>query len=203
MKEVKEKLASLEVTSDKLEPVCLVLKSEVHTPLSDLMKQLDKHVKSLELIQVGLKDIDVGSRTPDRAQQDKNLLSVIYGGRKHDKVQDQPNFQDGKLIQNGATFQDEDSDGDNPYAEIDNLRKQILQSRHSPSSESVSLVPGPQSGGRPMSISGHMFTLPGHTGMNTMTGIGLYERVEELIPSPFVDHDMVCNGYSLGWLDHQ
>lgn len=180
----------MEKTSDKLEPVCLVLKSELYTPLLDLMKQLDNHVKNLELIQVGLQDIDVNPRTSD-----KNLHGVISGERMHDGDLEQPNSR----VVNKPRFRDQNYDEDNPYAEIDTLRRQVLKKRTELSSGgSVSLVPGPESGARPQS----MFAPPGPVGLTnnvTMTTTaattkttGLYERVEELIPSPFADRDLVC-----------
>ena len=197
LEEVQDKLTDLEETSNKLDPVSLVLKSDTHKPLGELMRQVEKHLKSLQHIQSGLQNMDV--RTPGAVNQDKHLLSVIYGGKKHDLVQDKPSFQDRRGVRGGANFQEDVDDGDNPYAEIDPLRKQILQDHPSSPLSNGSTLGLPASSAdarrRVTSISGQSFSLPGiKTRISDESG-DLYERVEEVIPSPFVDQDMVSIFY--------
>ena len=183
MKEVKEKLEKMEEASDKLEPVCLVLKPEVHKPLSDLMKQLDKHMKSLELIQVGLQDIDVGTKVQDdKSQQGKNLNTILHGRNKQENVRDASNQED---------------DTDNPYAEIDPLKRQILTKKSSPLRASATNLPEPQNYVYPRSISKSMLNLPkqaeaANAAMMTARG---YQRVEDRIPSPFANKHSVSFSY--------
>ncbi len=184
----------LEETSNKLEPVSLVLKPSTHKPLDNLKKLVKKHTKSLQAIQSGLQEIDVTTPTGS-THLDKKLLSAIYGGKKHDLVQDNPSFTDAK-VKMAANFEEGDDDEISPYAKIDNLRVKIFQNRASTGSTlTVSSGPGDVRS-RTTSVSGQGFTLPGLKGAST-TGedvSGLYERVEEVIPSPFVEKDIVSEG---------
>ena len=187
-----KRMTTLEETSDKLEPVCLVLKSETYQPLLDLMRQLDKHMKDLELIQVGLQDIDVNPKILDRkTNMDQYLLGGIPGRRTHDKIHDPI-----PMVTSRTKSLDKNYEDDNPYAEIDSLKRHVLDKRGPSFSGSVSVVPGPQCGMRPLRSPRNLFTLPEQawtTGNTTAkaTPTGLYQRMEELIPSPLVDHDLV------------
>lgn len=198
---MKKKKASFGSVSDKLEPIFLVLNPNDNRALRDLVNQLECNSHSLEAIEAGLQEISVGPQTmPEKNHQEKSsLFKSFYSGKKHDKVQDKRSVEDKKQVQDSPVFQDEDdsSDENNPYARIDILRKKILQERPSNSSSTL-LPPGGGGGGdskhqRPLSISGQVFDLPGqqHKSTPSLTNPALYRHMEEVVPSPFLDRDMV------------
>ena len=107
-----------------------------------------------------------------------------------------------KASENSVFRDDEDSDysedEDSPYARIDTLQRQILRRRQM-EEEGVesrartlsqdSAVPAP---GRPLSISAQVFNMPGqHKSTPSLIGPDMYERVEEVVPSPFLNYDVV------------
>ena len=180
---MEKKKADLESISDKLEPICLVLKPEENKSLSELIRQLEKNSRNLEAIEASLQGITANSK--GQGNQDKILLRSLYGGKKQDKVQDKRIVEDVKPIQDSTIFQDTSEDN-NPYAEIDGLRREIFQSRgQSPPVSSVKA--------RPISISDQVFNISGLKSLGTtpFKPSVLYERMEEVVPSPFLDYDMV------------
>lgn len=210
---MKKRKASFNSISDKLEPIFLVLNPDDSKTLSDLTKQLEQNSKSLDSIEAGLLDIHTCPPPKPASERGGSIFRSFYGGKKQDKVQDKRNAERNKKFQDSAVFQDDDDDdsGDenSPYARIDNLRRKILQSRTSNSSSgggSSGLSPpiSHEAGsGRPISISGQPFSIPGQPfsipgqlpgerlSYPGVEGRGLYERVEEVLPSPFLEPDMV------------
>ena len=155
------------------------------------MKQLENHSKSIELIEAGITGIVTSPKGSEKGHQDRGIFRSLYGGKKQDKVQDKRSIEDKKEVRNNATFQDEDnsSDENNPYAEIDGIRKQIFASRQTPTSASRQN----HITGRPPSISGQTLNIPGF-GMTSPPGqLGTYQCVEEVLPSPFMNYDVVSH----------
>lgn len=62
LQEVKEKRASLDSVSEKLEPIYLVLNTDDHKCLRDLAKQLETNFAGLEAIEEGLQVREGGGR---------------------------------------------------------------------------------------------------------------------------------------------
>ena len=120
-------------------------------------------------------------------------------GREDGKLQgESQQGESGKFRESGRSRKNSGSDdSDRNYADIDALRKQILQ----PGTK----VPAPslvtrQTLGQASSDSGQSnaptANVPGrHHPVPSPAGSalppGLYERVEEMLPSPFADYDMV------------
>ncbi len=116
------------------------------------------------------------SKSQDKLKEDEGL---IQSGQVKGHVGSQ------ELIEECNSSEDEN----NPYAEIDTLRKQILQDRLSATPIAPSTSNG---GGRPLSISGQFFNLPYKKPGGLPGGLsGVYESVEEVVPSPFLDNDLV------------
>ena len=167
-----------------------MLKPDSHKPLGELLKLVDKHLEALQLVRVGLEKIPASS-SPGSGGQEKPLLGATNRG--YDLEASLPLSSDEKRgepqgMQN--PMEEEDNDGINPYAELNNLRKQIFQDR-SVNVSGLPVPPGPgDSRGRVTSVSGMRFSLPGLK-VDAGETSDLYERVEEVIPSPFVDQDMV------------
>ena len=103
-------------------------------------------------------------------------------------------------------FQDEDDDDSNdetsPYARIDNLRRKILRDKSRNNNPMLLSPPlGKRasgqgisgSSGRPASFAGHGLSFPGRDdGYGGKVNVpSLYEHVEDVVPSPFLDPDMV------------
>ena len=105
------------------------------------------------------------------------------------------------MFQKDDDDEDDDSGDENsPYARIDKLRRQILGGK----GKANTLAPPDTgvSGGRPLSISEQMFSLPrANKPAPSLTVPDLYDSVEE-VPSPFLDYDMVsqsCLSCGLTW----
>ena len=205
LQELKQRKATLESISEKIQPISLVLNPIDNKSLGHLVKQLEQNSKSLQVIETGLQGL---ARTPSGASvkgQEKggrgSIFRSFYGGKK-DKVQDvkrsseleESQVQDQPVFQDEAVSSDDDDDLESPYARIDSLRKKILQGRGSSSGSSLS-PPNSSQSGRPLSISGQVFKLS-HSGqarpLAPLKAPELYERVQEVVPSPFLDYDMVC-----------
>jgi len=192
LKEVQDKLSDLEETSNKLQSVSLVLKPESHKPLAELLKLVDKRLKALQLVRTGLEKIPVSS--PGSGGQEKQLFTAINGGKKYDleaHLSTSSEEKKGELHGSQSPKDDEDVEGINPYAELKNIRRQIFKNRSANGSALAVLPSGPTAvKGRVTSIGGQLFSLPGLK-MEGEAASDLYERVEEVIPSPFMDQEMV------------
>lgn len=129
------------------------------------------------------------------------MFRSLYGGKKQDKVQDVKTSSDAEVshVQDKPGFQEkedfsDDEDLDTPYARIDNLQRKILRGRNSSSESSKLHPPHADQAARPISISGQVFSLPSSGQGKFSSSLktpGLYERVEDAVPSPFLDYDMV------------
>ena len=201
---------SLLTITEKIQPLTAVLSPDDSAALRDLISQVDSHTKSmlqlensLQVIELDLKEHDP-SRGIKAAKVDDNKLgdSNNSGGR----LQDSGRYQiGGPKLQNGArnggnSKVSEFDDNDGNYAEIDALREQILKSGSKvPAPSLVSGSSGQKSSGQP-SIGGAsqsngpmnaMSRLNPKSGPSSAVPPGLYERVEEILPSPFADYDLV------------
>ncbi len=219
LQELEQRKETLEFISEKIHPISLVLNPSDNKPLGSLMKQLKQNSKSLQAIETGLQ---VLSRTLSASGGGGkggggggggrgSIFRSFYSGKK-DKVQDvkrNSDLEEGQ-VQDEPVFQDEedssDDDQDTPYARIDTLRKKILQGRGSCSGSSTLSPPTSQTG-RPLSISGQVFNIPSagqgkpsFSSSSSLKATELYERVEDVVPSPFFDYDMVCRELNC---DHQ
>ena len=208
LQELKQRKKTLESISEKIQPISLVLNPTDNKSLGYLVRQLEQNSRSLQAIETGLQGL---SRTPsnsggsgrgqERGSGGKgSIFRSFYGGKKQDKVQDvkrnseleESQVQDEPLFQDGEDSSDDDQD--TPYARIDSLRKKILQGRDSSSSSSTLSPPNAGQTGRPLSISGQVFRLPPSEHAKPSSSLKapeLYERVEDAVPSPFLDYDMV------------
>lgn len=134
-------------------------------------------------------------------------------GENRKKVQENSVFRD------DVDFEDSDDTGDeeSPYARIDTLQRQIMRRRQLAGEKGVgspprrvtlsqdSAVPAPGGGGgggggvggvggggRPLSISAQVFSMPSqHKSTPSLMTADMYETVEEVLPSPFLNYDIV------------
>lgn len=194
----------LESFSERLEPIYLVLNSDDNTGLREITRLLERNSTTLEAIEEGLRGIDVSPRT-SQGQHERgggSIFRSFYGGKKQDRVQDKRNGENKGKVQDNSVFRDDgesddSGDEDSPYARIDTLQRQILRRRQMEGVESPprvtlsqdSAVPAP---GRPLNISAQVFSMPSqHKSTPSLIGPDMYERVEEVLPSPFLNYDIV------------
>lgn len=202
MQEVKKKKAAFNSISDKLEPIYLVLNPESSKTLQDLTRLLEQNSSSLDTIETNLQEIHTSPK--HLAEKGRGSIFRSFGGRKQDKVQDRRNVEENNHFRDNDVFQEEDedsSDESSPYARIDNLQKKIL--RETPPRDNPPVLLSPPAGraksGRPVSISGQVFNLPAaHNSLAASSSLNMpsrYEKMEEILPSPFLEPDIVSNKY--------
>ena len=102
-------------------------------------------------------------------------------------------YQDGGQKTREETKTSEFDDADGNYADIDALREQILKSNSKVPAPILSLSQADSDSRKsngPVTISGQHLHPVGSQSTSTIPP-GLYERVEEVLPSPFADYDLV------------
>ena len=196
--DLQKKKEALLVITEKIHPITAVLNPDESSSLRDLIFQVDSHTKSLlqlenslEVVGLDLKEYD---RDKPKAKSDINDMDSHDSGKSQDSSKKQQGGAQ-RVKEKAKTSEFDDSDGN--YAEIDALREQILKSR---SKVPVpNLISGRSSGqasseyqqsNGPVNVSG-LGRRPLGSPSTSAVPPGLYERVEEVLPSPFADYDLV------------
>lgn len=175
---------------------------------------------SLQVIELDLKEHDPSRALKAAAKVGNNKLDESPGGENSGggRLQNSGRYQMGgpTKLQNGArnggkSKSSEFDDSDGNYAEIDALREQILKSggkvpapslvsssSGQKSSSSQASGGAPQSNGPIMNGTSRLSPRsaavpPGVAALSPGSAVppALYERVEEILPSPFADYDLV------------
>ena len=161
---------------------------------------------SLQVIELDLKEHDPSRGT--KAKVEDKLNGSIRSTNNSGRLQDSGRYQiGGANLQNGVknSKNSELDDNDGNYAEIDALREQILKSRSKvPAPGLVSGSMGQKSSGQASNESGAQSNGPVNVSrLHPRSAVpvaaqspsavppALYERVEEILPSPFADYDLV------------
>ena len=190
--DLQKKQESLLAITEKIQPITAVLNPDDSAALRDLISQVDSHTKSLLQLENSLQVIELSLREHDqdrtKAKGDSKFQDSLRS-QDSGKYQESGRFQgSGRVGENLKTSETEDSDGN--YAEIDALRAQILRSCAkvpAPSLVSGQASNGSGQGSTPQSGSGR------HPGGQSTSAVppALYERVQEILPSPLADYDLV------------
>ena len=211
--DLRKKQESLLTITEKIQPLTAVLSPDDSAALRDLISQVDSHTKSLLQLENSLQviELDLEEHDPSRAVKaakvDGNKPEEGTGNGNGGRLQDSGRYQiGGPKLQNGArnngnskTSEFDDTDGN--YAEIDALREQILKSGSkvpvpilvSSGSSGQPSIGGASQGNGPMARLSPRSAVGGVAGQSPSSAAppGLYERVEEILPSPFADYDLV------------
>ena len=192
--DLRRKQESLLVITDKIHPITAVLSPDDSSTLRDLIFQIDNHTKLLLQLENSLQIIglDLKEHDQDKTKVQDNIQAQ-ESGRFHGNGGKLPG--NGRVGESAKSSEFDDDDGN--YADIDALRNQILNSR--------SKVPVPslisrQTLGQASNGSGRSNGAtngpvgqrrPAASPSGSAFAPALYERVEEVLPSPMADYDLV------------
>ena len=178
--------------TEKIHPITAVLNPDDSAALRDLIFQVDSHTKSLLQLETNLQVIglDLKDYSLDKAKA-KGGEDSLESGKFHNSSSHSFQGSGQKATEKTRTSEFDDNDGN--YAEIDALREQILKSRSKAPAPIVILGQADSDSGKsngPVMTSGQHLRYVGSPSTSTVPP-GLYERVEEVLPSPFADYDLV------------
>lgn len=185
--DLQKKKESLLLVTEKIHPITAVLNPDESAALRDLIFQVDNHTKLLLQLENSLQVVGL-----DLKEHDQDKTKVKSDVQDSVQSQDSGKFRGSSRAGESMKLSEfDDSDGN--YAEIDALREQILRSRSKVPAPATGLINGvdscPQSNGS-LNVPGSHHR-PAASPSTSAAPPGLYERVEEVLPSPFADYDLV------------
>ncbi len=179
--ELYKRQSTLEVISDKLQPILAVLNFDETPSLDELVQQVESNSKNLAQIEINLLNLNIGTSQDNLATKNSEReltrsRTISEGTRKHNETNTLSISghikQRSEIIEPLPSVKGQQEDN---YAEIGSLRVEILNRQFSVGSSNI---PGPSLRGRVQSSS----EVEGQTS-------SLYEKLE--LPSPLAEFDHV------------